>query len=282
MKVCEINPYIRFANSNHTFLYPKHVCARDHRLFYLQEGSARVLVEGRAYSISPGTLMLWKSGTNYCFETEQQLRLIVINFDYTQIRSDQVASMSVLPADAFTDDMVLESVFFEDAELFNAPLVLDNMQRFEAPLLQVASDYITKMVYFGEYTSSILKQTLIDLLRCSLTRNMRSTKAIQSIIQYIHNHYASEINNKVIAKEFSYHEYHINKLMVKHTGVTLHQYLINYRIFVAKQMLINTELPLTEIAEKTGFEGGAYFSNCFKKVTGLAPSEFRSRHQNLV
>lgn len=282
MKVCEINPYIRFANSNHTFLYPKHVRARDHRLFYLQEGHAHVQVDGRTYFISPGTLMLWKSGTDYCFETEQQLRLIVVNFDYMQSRSDQVASMSVLPADAFMDDLILESVFFEDAELFNAPLVLENMQRFEAPLLQIASDYITKIVYFGEYTSAILKQTLIDLLRCSLTRNVRSSKAIQSIILYIHSHYANEITNRTIAKEFSYHEYHINKLMVKHTGVTLHQYLINYRIFVAKQMLINTELPLAEIAEKTGFESGAYFSNCFKKATGLAPSEFRCRHQKLV
>ena len=279
MKLCEINPFIRGSSTNHTFLYHELVCAKDHRLFYLQEGIACLTVKNSTYTISPGTIMLWKSGTDYCFESKDQLHLIVVNFDYTQAHSDIVDPIPLIHAKDFSKEMILEEIYFDDAKLFNTPLVLANMKRFEAPLQQIVSDYKSKMIFFSEYTSSIFKQILVELVRCTLTKNARSSTVISSIIQYIHNNYASEIDNKVIANQFNYHEYHINKLMVKYTGVTLHQYLINYRLFIAKQLVINTDLSFAEIAEKTGFESAAYFSNCFKKDTNSTPSDYRNIYQ---
>ena len=56
------------------------------------------------------------------------------------------------------------------------------------------------------------------------------------------------------------------------------RHLINIRIKNAKQLLVDTSLPLSEIAEKTGFENGYYFSTAFKKEVGLSPSEYRKTY----
>lgn len=48
------------------------------------------------------------------------------------------------------------------------------------------------------------------------------------------------------------------------------------RIMAAKELLMNTELSIREISEKTGFSNQYYFSACFKKITGMAPTGFRN------
>jgi two-component system response regulator YesN len=52
-------------------------------------------------------------------------------------------------------------------------------------------------------------------------------------------------------------------------------YLINYRIDVAKEFLKSCSLSIGEIAEKIGYLETKYFSKLFNKVVGIKPSEYR-------
>jgi len=72
-----------------------------------------------------------------------------------------------------------------------------------------------------------------------------------------------------------YNSDYINRLMRQHTGQTIYQYLLNYRIDKAAQLIRSSELPFSEIAEQTGFLNTSHFSHSFKKRTGKTPSEFR-------
>ena len=58
-------------------------------------------------------------------------------------------------------------------------------------------------------------------------------------------------------------------------GITIAQYIMEKRIRLAKKRLTETEAPIAEIAESCGFSDLAYFSRCFRKATGLSPSEYR-------
>ncbi|UKS29507.1 response regulator [Paenibacillus sp. HWE-109] len=61
------------------------------------------------------------------------------------------------------------------------------------------------------------------------------------------------------------------------TGMTIKHFLSEYRIDRAKELLINRELKLFDIALQVGYGDGEYFSKIFKKITGLQPSEYRKR-----
>jgi transcriptional regulator GlxA family with amidase domain len=69
--------------------------------------------------------------------------------------------------------------------------------------------------------------------------------------------------------------------MKKHTKKTLHGYLLEYRIHMAKNYLTTTSLNVTEIAEKTGFASYTYFIKTFREQTGLSPLKYRKTHENI-
>ena len=65
----------------------------------------------------------------------------------------------------------------------------------------------------------------------------------------------------------------------EHTGLAPNQYLLEVRIRKARELLTNTTLTVTAIAEETGFKSSFYFSRFFKKRAGLSPRQYREKFQ---
>ena len=62
-----------------------------------------------------------------------------------------------------------------------------------------------------------------------------------------------------------------------HTGLSPHQYLLEFRLVRARNLLTESELTIKEIATQTGFEDELYFSRLFRQKLALTPSQWRSR-----
>ena len=78
-----------------------------------------------------------------------------------------------------------------------------------------------------------------------------------------------------MADELHFSVGYFGDLIKKETGQTAQQYIQNKLINLAKEALLGTDLPVSEIALNLGFEYPQHFTRMFKKVTGKAPSEFR-------
>ena len=59
------------------------------------------------------------------------------------------------------------------------------------------------------------------------------------------------------------------------TGFGYKEYLITIRILESCNLLSTTNMPITEIAAKCGFEDSNYFGDSFKKINGISPREYR-------
>ena len=57
---------------------------------------------------------------------------------------------------------------------------------------------------------------------------------------------------------------------------------MDVRISHAKKMLLNTDEPLSAIAEKVGFNSNTYFSSYFRQATGISPTRFRQKYKNAL
>ncbi len=101
---------------------------------------------------------------------------------------------------------------------------------------------------------------------------------VTDVLQYLKENYPKKLNMKEIAAEFGISPSGLILKFRKSTGILPMRHLINIRIKNAKQLLVDTSLPLSEIAEKTGFENVYYFSTAFKKEVGLSPSEYRKTY----
>lgn len=104
-----------------------------------------------------------------------------------------------------------------------------------------------------------------------------SSTAIEAAIARIHNEFAQDLHMELLAHEFGVSYSWFRRTFAAHTGLSPHQYLLEFRIVSARNLLAGTELSVKEIATQTGFEDEHYFSRLFRKKLSVTPSQWRNR-----
>jgi AraC family transcriptional regulator len=83
-----------------------------------------------------------------------------------------------------------------------------------------------------------------------------------------------------VATEMNLSRSQCSKLFSKVYGLSPRQYVSQQKLKLAKELLVTTHLPMTDIAEKLGFHSASHFSRQFRRWTGQSPSEFKPRHHS--
>ena len=91
----------------------------------------------------------------------------------------------------------------------------------------------------------------------------------------IHEFYRTGIMLDEISRKLDMTPEYLGTLFHRETGTTFSNYVKNYRISKAKELLVGTNLKLYEVAEKVGYSDPKYFSRVFKEITGQLPVEYR-------
>ena len=128
-------------------------------------------------------------------------------------------------------------------------------------------------------------QSVIDIIRWvnylleELYKYENEVQKGQSIIEkinkYIREHYKENIGRNEIAAEFYLAPEYLSKMYKKQTGISLKDYICEYRIEQAKILLRKDERLVSDVAEEVGFDNFTYFSTLFKKYTGMTPNQYR-------
>lgn len=282
MNFCDINPFIRFAERiYHNRTSYKPVLVKDCRIFYSLSGKAEIFIENEHYELIPGSIFYCRAGSIYNIRTSHA-ELISLNFDLTQENNARTMPYS---RTTVRDGKTLPTIHFEfvyDSEFINSHLFVAHGSEYIEPLKAILEEYSTQKIYYQENSSAILKSLLTKLHRHSIESTSNATHAVSKLIAYVKANYNKPLNNEDLSSMTGYHEYHLNRLFTKHTGTSVHQYILNIRINEAKKLLLNTNLSLTSIAEQIGFNSNTYFSTYFKRVVGISPLEFRKRFKNKI
>ncbi len=102
-------------------------------------------------------------------------------------------------------------------------------------------------------------------------------KQLGPVIDYINEHYTENISSAMLSHKFGHEEAYFCRKFKKHTGLTIMKYIQILRMEKARKLLVETELPVQDIASSCGFTDTAYFNNCFKKLYRITPSKMRQR-----
>mgnify|MGYP002519768231 CR=1 FL=1 len=98
---------------------------------------------------------------------------------------------------------------------------------------------------------------------------------IKEVLMYVHTHYSEKLTVENASSLINYSPNYFSKLFHELTGTSFIQYVINYRLDIASEKLINTKLTITEIAEETGFSNLPYFTRSFTAKYGSTPNAYR-------
>ena len=98
---------------------------------------------------------------------------------------------------------------------------------------------------------------------------------LRDAVLYIESRFDESITLPDIAKAAGMNHTTLTALMKEELGLTAIEYLMKYRITVAKKQLEFTSVPIKDIANMTGFKTVQHFSRVFKAQTDITPAEFR-------
>ncbi|MDQ0227386.1 response regulator [Metabacillus niabensis] len=102
----------------------------------------------------------------------------------------------------------------------------------------------------------------------------KSNKLIRGVKEYVQNYYDQEITLAEIADSLYVNKNYLSQLFKKVTGETFVTYLNRFRIEKAKEKLRQQHYMVYEVSEMVGYQNPTYFSQVFKSITGVSPSEF--------
>ena len=262
MEVYNINPNIRYAREHNNFKGVSYISkCYDCRVFYVCHGMGYVVADGKKYNFADNYIMFFPPETEYIFtvDNSEHISVQVFNFDLTDSYFNNTKHLGTPKKEEFEKEKI---PMYEIPEEFSHIIVREDFFRINELLSECIENFIVKSKYYKEIASSV-----------SLRKN---NKLILSVLEYIGKNYSdASLTNKSVAAHFNYHPYYLNKLMKDFTGKTMHQYIIYYRIRMAKDMLLTTDHDINTIAWKAGFNSPSYFINTFHRHSGRTPYEYR-------
>jgi AraC-like DNA-binding protein len=126
---------------------------------------------------------------------------------------------------------------------------------------------------------SISTQILVQILRESGCINDKKVAVSQNYInlaiEYMFAYYNANIKIEDICKHIHISPYYFIRMFKDRTGQSPHEFLLSIRISKAEDMLRRGDYSIEEVARLCGFVSAAHFSNHFKKINGISPSQHK-------
>lgn len=281
MQLSEVNPFIRYARMHTCYAPVKKDCiCYDCRIFYILRGDGTLHTGGERYRVGENSLVFLPPASKYrfSFADPEGVRLYVLNFDLTDAFYSISDSLGTVTEGEFRPERMPR---YDLPAEFSAPLVRHDSVPVRGLVAGCVDLFLQREPYFGEMASAILKRALIELLKGQKNETPGYALA-RSVTAYIRENFADPaLSNTAIAERFNYHPYHLSRIMKQFTGQTLHGYLLEYRLHMAKEYLITTAVTVTAVAEKTGFSSYSYFIKLFRERTGQSPARYRQMHRTM-
>ncbi|MDO4332124.1 MAG: AraC family transcriptional regulator [Eubacteriales bacterium] len=230
-------------------------------IYFLESGERIHMIEDSMFQMQAGELILFSPYTmHHSFgEKDVPFKRVVLYFHKSEVDSAELLTA------------------LENGSGLYCPKEKDS---------QIIGRILNELLHEQE-TPSAFRQTsehaLLNLLLVFLMHNsirqqsekMDMINRIDTVISYIHNHYAEEISLEQLAQMFYISPYYLCREFKRCTNRTIIQYINITRIMNAQRKFMETDKNVTQISKETGFSNVTHFNRVFKSVTGTTPSGFK-------
>ena len=254
--------------------YPKEVALHHHdfyEIYFFLSGNVQYNVESRSYLLTPGDVLL----------------ISPMELHQPMFGSDHRSYERIV---LWIDKRFLEGFHFSGQD-FTACFDTSapghtNLLRPEGVarqfltflLEQLISESASDAPYQEIAAMSYLAQVLISLNRLALQTKVEETvttpdSVVYSVLAYINEHYSENLSLDDLANRFFISKYHLSREFQRLVGTSVHRYIVQKRLVMAKQMLSEGK-PSSEVYQHCGFGDYSNFYRAFKAEYQISPKDF--------
>lgn len=121
----------------------------------------------------------------------------------------------------------------------------------------------------------IIEKVILNYLECEI----QPRSVVEKVISFISGNIYNSLSRDEIARSVYLNPEYLSRLFKKETGISLLEYIQNEKIKIAKELLVETRLSVSDIASKLGYSNFAYFAQLFSKNTGQTPGVYRKSRE---
>ena len=271
MNFSKLNPFVRNAGIYEVITRSEECISYDSKLIYVISGDITAKIAGGKKShVSAGNLLFIPSSVKYSLKGEY-FRAAIISLDPTDDYSD--IQEKIPPTSPENFDFTLSH---KNDEPFDAMFLVEDFEAERDSFIEIANIATSKEGEWRAQISAKLKLLLLKAIEIT-SANALPSRMVEALDAYIRENCSDEISNTEIGAIFGYHPFYVSRVLKEKKGITLHQYIISYRLKLSKTLLENTKRPIADIATEAGFTDASYFTKTFRQAFGMTPKEWRNK-----
>lgn len=166
-----------------------------------------------------------------------------------------LAIKTILLADKIADDFKIDKEIKEES-ISNTIINIYNASSI--------SDIIT-----------YIDKQIIDLSNMMKNNSVKYTPIIQQVVNYINKNYYEELSLKTLSQKYKINSSYLGQLFAKEVGYSFSEYLNKVKNMKAKDLILNTNMKINDIAKEVGYLDTSYFYRKFKNFYGVSPATLR-------
>lgn len=169
-------------------------------------------------------------------------------------------------------DYTFDLYDFRESEDSIAPILNMMLEEVQA---KKQSSYQVCHHYLSSFFLKVMRRAGENLELYSVSHVPPECAAIKD---YIKLHFSEDITLDMLADFSGFNKYYLSKMFAKTYGTAPISYLLERRILHSEELLKTTDYTINQISDIVGFSSANYFSQSFKKYTGMTPMSFRETH----
>ncbi|MFC5447435.1 helix-turn-helix transcriptional regulator [Paenibacillus aestuarii] len=265
--------YCNFKQTSQPLMAPIQISRtlQHHELMFFAKVKGRFTADHKTYELKDGTLLYIDSGVHHEIETDPRfpVRCFTVHFSYVRVEQiegrwgiqEEPGPLPLHPAQQLTDYYQVEDVFKRLTETWAAKL----------PGYEFSSKTLLHQLWIA-IAQNIRKAT----------PNYSASLKVERVIQYMHDHIHQRIKLNQLAELVQLSPTYLSRSFKSITGYSIIELFNKMKMDKAKEMILEGNWKMKDVAGALGFSDEFYFSRMFKKSEGVSPSEFYSKNVHVV
>jgi AraC-like DNA-binding protein len=229
-------------------------------LRYVLSGEMDITIDQKSYIVKQGDLVIIRPNEYHRSQSLKRSESVVIMFDFKKIAIEDLEENVVLKRVISGDEMI-QNIF--------SRIYREHRNR------EVGHKMVCKGLLLYMMTHLLRNHTEYILTDEEKLKAQRKRDRLYGVCRYIDEHYFVQISSKELAESMCISEGRFQHLFKECMGISVQQYINNIRMKKAMQMLQETTLRSSEIAEMVGFMDYNSFGKMFRRTYGKTPSQVR-------
>lgn len=233
---------------------------------YILEGSCSYIVDGKTYELQKKNLLIIESLKEHKKIFNHTLPCTVLGFSIDSAKTN-------FPAANFSYLLDSNEELLQLLESLDGAIIIPDAHLIKTDMEELVQELSERKNPVYLYT--LTNKLLISIARLSSKKNGRICEYIHKIEEYVQCNYHQIENIGDIASYIGLHQTYMERIFKKEKNGTLWDYVTDYRLQAAANLLAYSDVPVGVIDELVGMNSRQVFYLQFKKRYGVSPSGYR-------